>query len=142
MEVAVREHSRARNLSTVINVFAIGYDQVGSGRNKVVQVDHGSTLQRQKSVCFENAITIPGRAYYKSLRIHRLRHTASVVLDRPEVGHHTISPEKRVERLIVSRASTSGNLTDVVQRSRKSDTPAKSTQIFEDPPVPKKWARG
>ena len=50
MEVAVGQQSGARNLPTVVDILAICHDQVGAGRNKRIQVDHGTTGLPQEPV--------------------------------------------------------------------------------------------
>jgi hypothetical protein len=141
MEVPVGEHSRARNLSTLIDSLAACHYQVRAGRYKGIQVDHGTTGLPKEPVKL-SLIAVKSCTHDLTPCIDGVRDTARVIVDRAEISHHTIPPEKRVRCLIACSCGNAHNISGLIQRIPKANTPAKCAQVFEGFAVPKKGVEG
>jgi len=125
VEVPVRKHSGASNLSAVIDCFAIGHRKLRTRGNKIIEIDHRTTFLPQESVDLEGPRAISRRPHHLTTGIDGVSYAAGVITYRPDVGHHTLPPKEGVKLLIVLTGCATGHFSGIIQDSRY---PERATQ--------------
>src|SRR5579864_627461 len=65
------------------------------------------------------------------MQINRIRDSASIAGHRPEIGHGTVFPEKRMVFGVRRSIGTPNDLATIVDPACVGDTPAQSAQVFQ-----------
>src|SRR5450755_3987890 len=94
MEVAIRKNPCGFNLAAVVNRARLSKCKVGARRNKSVQVNHGAAILPKVRV--QERLTIRRSAHDLTPLIDHGNPTAGIAGYCTQVGHSSVSPEKRV----------------------------------------------
>src|SRR5262249_2699583 len=101
MEVTVWKHAAACNVSPIVNRFPICDHQIRTERNEFIQIQHRAVFLPEEPVEFKRLPAISGSPDDLATHVHRVSHTAYVITNGTEVGHHSVAPNECMKFFVV-----------------------------------------
>src|SRR5271169_699338 len=97
MLVAIGKHSLGCDLSAIIDADGNWNKHTRSRRNQRVQVHDGTALFPKEPVQIDAQVDVKRRSHDLASRINAVGLAVGIVANGLEIGHDSISPEKRME---------------------------------------------